>query len=297
MYLLGMGIAALVVGWLLRDYDPLKLVQVVQGCALATLVLNLLALWKQERVRPMSAAERAAPRPAFRDAWADLAREEGVLRLLAVVVLGTLAFNMQDVLLEPYGGQILGLSVAATTVLTATWACGALLGFLRSARRLARGGDPVRLAAQGLLLGIAAFSCVIFAGPMQSPALFYLGAAGIGLGGGTFGMATLAAVMAVPGRGAAGLALGAWGAAQATAAGLAIFAGGALRDAVDHVTASGFLGAIADPALGYSVVYHAEIGLLFLTLAVLGPLVRLGIQPIPKPEHGAARIGLAEFPT
>lgn len=298
MYLVGMGIAALVVGWLLRDYDPLKLVQVVQGCALATLALNLLALWKQERVRPMSAAERAAPRPAFRDAWAELAREEGVLRLLAVVVLGTLAFNMQDVLLEPYGGQILGLSVAATTVLTATWSAGALVGFLRSARRLARGGDPVRLAAQGVLIGIAAFSCVIFASPLQSPALFYLGAAGIGLGGGTFGMATLTAVMALPARGAAaGLALGAWGAAQATAAGLAIFAGGALRDAVDHAVGAGFFGAIGDPALGYSVVYHAEIGLLFLTLAVLGPLVRLGAQPIPNPEPGKARIGLAEFPT
>lgn len=297
MYLVGMGIAALVVGWLLRDYDPLKLVQVVQGCALATLALNLIALWKQEKVRPMSAAERAAPRPAFRTAWAALAREDGVRRLLAVVVLGTLAFNMQDVLLEPYGGQILGLSVAATTVLTATWSAGALAGFLRSARQLARGGDPVRLAAQGLLIGIVAFSCVIFAGPMQSAALFYIGAAGIGLGGGTFGMATLTAVMALPGRGAAGLALGAWGAAQATAAGVAIFAGGALRDAVDHASASGLFGAIADPALGYSVVYHAEIGLLFLTLAVLGPLVRLGIQPIPKPEQGAARIGLAEFPT
>jgi BCD family chlorophyll transporter-like MFS transporter len=33
-----------------------------------------------------------------------------------------MAFNMQDVLLEPYGGEILGLSVSATTLLTATWA-------------------------------------------------------------------------------------------------------------------------------------------------------------------------------
>jgi MFS transporter, BCD family, chlorophyll transporter len=49
--------------------------------------------------------------------------------LLAVVFLGTLAFNMQDVLLEPYGGEILGLPVAATTLLTAGWAAGALLGF------------------------------------------------------------------------------------------------------------------------------------------------------------------------
>ena len=34
-----------------------------------------------------------------------------------------------------------------------------------------------------------------------------------------------------------GLALGAWGAAQATAAGLSIFIGGTLRDVVNHAAA------------------------------------------------------------
>ena len=297
MYLVGMGISAVIVGWLLRDYDPITLVRVVQGCGLATLVLNVIALWKQERVVPMSAAERAAPRPRFRDAWAGLAAEPGVLRLLAVVVAGTLAFNMQDVLLEPYGGQILGLSVAATTLLTASWSAGALVGFLWSARNLAAGADPYRLAARGILFGIAAFSAVIFAAPLDSAALFYTGAFAIGLGGGTFGIATLTAAMTLPTRSAAGLALGAWGAAQATAAGLAIFFGGALRDAVDHAHAAGLFGSIADPALGYSVVYHAEIGLLFLTLAVLGPLVRVSPLSPSKPEPGQPTIGLAEFPT
>ena len=70
----------------------------------------------------MTTAERAAPRPSFRDAWADYARGGQAGRLLGAVALGTAAFSMQDVLLEPYGGQILGLSVSATTLLTAIWA-------------------------------------------------------------------------------------------------------------------------------------------------------------------------------
>jgi BCD family chlorophyll transporter-like MFS transporter len=45
------------------------------------------------------------------------------------------------------------------------------------------------------------------------------------------------------------------------------------------------------------VVYVTEIGLLFITLAVLGPLVRPGSLFPKKPEAGEARIGLAEFPT
>ena len=91
-----------------------------------------------------------------------------------------------------------------------------------------------------------------------------------------------------------GLALGAWGAAQATAQGLATALGGGIRDSVQTAADAGALGgALDDPATGYSVVYHAEIGLLFLTLVALGPLVRRTDQPQPK----EARIGLADFPT
>ena len=54
--------------------------------------------------------------------------------------------------------------------------------------------------------------------------------------------------------------------------------------------------ALATPAAGYSFVYHLEIGLLFVTLATLGPLVRTPILT-RQPEYGSARIGLAEFPT
>ncbi|MEL6685688.1 MAG: MFS transporter, partial [Pseudomonadota bacterium] len=108
MNLVGMAFAAIIIGALLRDYSALRLVQVVQGTAVVTLLLNLIALWRQERVKPMTKAERAEASPTFRDAWTDLSAGGDAGRLLAVVFLGTMAFNMQDVLLEPYGGEILG---------------------------------------------------------------------------------------------------------------------------------------------------------------------------------------------
>ena len=296
MFLVGMAVSALIIGMLLRDFSQLRLVQVIQGTAVVTLLLNLIALWRQEKVRPMSREEREAPRPLFRDAWNDFASGGDAGRLLMVVFVGTMAFNMQDVLLEPYGGEILGLSVSATTLLTATWAGGALIGFALAARWLARKMDPYRMAARGVLVGIAAFAAVIFAAPVNSALLFYVGATLIGLGGGLFGVATLTAAMTMPTAGHAGrgLALGAWGAAQATGAGLSIFIGGTMRDLVNHAAGTGTLGeALATPATGYSVVYHTEIGLLFITLIVLGPLVRIR----PMTEGGPARLGLADFPT
>ncbi|WP_375257675.1 PucC family protein [Citreimonas sp.] len=302
MFLIGMGVSAIVIGWLLRDFSGIRLIQVVQGCAVATIVLNVVALWRQERVRPMTRAEREAPAPRFADAWADLTRGGTAGRLLAVVFLGTMAFNMQDVLLEPYGGEILGLSVSTTTLLTAGWAAGALVGFALAARWLARGLSPYRMAGRGLLAGLAAFSAVIFASPLHSATLFFAGAGLIGFGGGLFAVSTLTAAMTMPETGGAGkgLALGAWGAAQATAAGLSTLIGGGLRDAVNQVALSGGWGeALNDPATGYSVVYHIEIGLLFVTLVALGPLVtRTGARMARRePNQKPTGLGLADFPT
>ena len=108
------GSRAIVVGWLLRDFTPLRLIQVVQGAAVVTMVLNLIALWKQEAPRRRPTHARDAPRPALpRRLGRSSSARPRAGRLLAVVALGTLAFNMQDVLLEPYGGEILGLSVSA----------------------------------------------------------------------------------------------------------------------------------------------------------------------------------------
>ena len=296
MYLVGMAFAALIIGALLRDFSDLRLVQVVQGTAVVTIVLNLIALWKQEKMAPMTRAEREAPRPLFRDAWRDFAGGGDAGRLLVVVFLGTMAFTMQDVLLEPYGGEIMGLSVSATTLLTAMWAAGALVGLVLAARWLRGGIDPYRMAARGVLTGIAAFTAVIFAAPLQSFGIFYAGAGLIGLGSGLFAVSMLTAAMTLPVSGIAGrgLALGAWGAAQATGAGLSIFIGGAVRDLVNHAAGNGVFGeALATPATGYSVVYHTEVGLLFITLIALGPLVRHRASTSETSEG----LRLSDFPT
>ena len=298
MYLIGMGVSALVVGWLLRDFSDLRLIRVVQGVATVGMILNLIALWRQEKVRPMTAAERMAPRPSFGDAWADLLKGGQAGRLLAVVFLGTMAFNMQDVLLEPYGGEVLGLSVSSTTLLTAMWVVGALAGYGLAARLLGQGHDPARLACGGVLAGVVAFSAVIFSAPMSAPLLFFAGAGAIGFGGGLFAVATLISAMNLPEQGLAGkgLALGAWGAAQATASGLAIALGGSLRDIVDVQAQSGALGAALNTATtSYSFVYHVEIGLLFITLIALGPLAARR-RNTTTPTN-TTQSGLPEFPT
>ena len=266
MLLVGTIGSAVIFGEFLSEYTPGRLIQVIQAAAVATVVLNVLAIWKQEsRSRLRRPRPRQADDPSFRQAWEALRQRPQALRKLAAVGVGTLAFNMEDVLLEPYGGEWLGLGVGQTTWLTATLAMGGLIGFAWASRVLARGADPWRMASAGALVGLPAFLAVIACAPLQQPVLFVVGTFLIGLGGGLFGHGTLTSTMQMAPAGQAGLALGAWGAVQATAAGLAIGAGGVLRD----LFASRW-GSLA----GYEAVYLLELMLLVVTLALMVPMLR-----------------------
>jgi MFS transporter, BCD family, chlorophyll transporter len=292
MLLIGMVASATVFGRVLTQFNEVHLIQVIQGTALLTMILNIVALWKQE-VRDPSRATAPADQPSFRESWRSFCDGGRSSRVLLAVGFGTAGFSMQDILLEPYGGEILHLSVGATTALTALLACGTLCAFAIAARSLKRGADPYRLAGYGALVGVIAFSAVIFSAPFESPTLFRIGATLIGFGGGLFAVGTLTGAMALAENGASGLALGAWGAVQASAAGIAIALGGAIRDAVASLATEGALGpALTSRSVGYGMVYYFEIILLFVTLAIVGPLVR-STSALPRDK---VRFGLTEFP-
>ncbi|MEL7536718.1 MAG: BCD family MFS transporter [Pseudomonadota bacterium] len=293
MLLVGMLVAALLFGGLLAEFSQVRLIQVIQAAAVATLVLNVIALWKQEQRRPQRHIERRE-RGSFRRAWSAFTAQRGSRRVLLAVGLGTAGFAMQDVLLEPYGAEVLGMSVSATTLLTATTACGTLIAFLSAASWLGRGIDPHRLAGYGALLGIAAFALLTVVTAIGSFAMFQLAVWLVGFGNGLFAVGTLMAAMQLTGKDSGGLALGAWGAVQATAAGIAIALGGAMCDGVDALATAGRLGeALANTSTGYSVVYQFEVLILFITLAVIGPLARHSAPPLDTD----AGLGLSEFPT
>ena len=294
MMLLGVVLGSFAFSILLADFSPQRLVQVVQGSAMVVLILNALALWKQEARNPQrAAAMKTQTPPPFKEVWGRFVAVGRTRRFLWTTGLGTAAFNMQDIVLEPYGGEILHLSVGATSALTAMLGGGALLGFIWAGRSLTRGVDPLRLAGYGALAGLPAFSAVIFAAPMEAGWLFRLGAVGIGLGGGLFAVGTLSAAMRLDEGGWVGMALGAWGAVQSIGAGLAMFLGGALRDIATSLAMNGSLGsALAMPVTGYSVVYHVEMLLLFITLVAIGPLVGRSVATPTVPR----KFGLADLP-
>ena len=297
MFLFGMGISAVVIGILLADFSKLRLIQVVQGSAVLTLILNLVAVWRQEKI--IINQQKNDKSEKFFLSWKKFISDRKTNSLIWVVFWGTLAFSMQDVLLEPYGGQILGLSVSETTNLTGVWALGALLGLALAANNSKKTVSSVSNAMTALLIGIVGFSAIIFSSPMQFPFLYFLGTLFIGFGTGLFSVSLLIIAMALSSKTnlGSGFILGSWGAAQAIGAGLGIAVGGILRDVVNKIALSGYLGStFENNSIGYIFVYHLEILFIFITLIVLGMLSQ-EINKRKIKDHDQKSFGLTEIPS
>ena len=231
----------------------------------------------------------------FREAWKTFSAGGQAIRLLVASGLGFFAFNLQDVLLEPYGGEILGLTVSQTTLLTGVMAIGAVAAFGLSAVLLRRHHDPIRLAAFGALVGIVGFAGIIFASPLESALLFRAGVLCIGFGEGLFGVGTLSFAMQMRDPSQHGIALGAWGAVFATAEGLSFAFSGVMKDWLSHLVSLGTLGpGLSLPFVPYSFVYHLEVLILFATLVALGPLVARRV--VAREEARSSSFRLTDLP-
>ncbi|MEM7507824.1 MAG: PucC family protein [Pseudomonadota bacterium] len=285
MLLLGMIVSAFVFGYLLENYTPGRLIQVIQGAAVVTVLLNVIAIWKQE-ARDRVRATSTSPKAEFTAAWRAFSKGPGALRLLIIIALGTAGFGMADVLLEPYGGQVLNMSVAATTKLTAVMALGGLIGFAVASRVLGRGGCPSRMVSLGAMIGIPAFLAIIATSYMDNLPVFIAATLAVGLGAGLFGHGTLTAIMRQAPREQIGLALGSWGAVQATAAGVAIAIGGIIRDVIIGMSDKGSFAA----SDAYTPVFAFEILLLAAACIAILPMIRRRAKERDKARQAAYQV-------
>jgi BCD family chlorophyll transporter-like MFS transporter len=180
-----------------------------------------------------------------------------------------LAYSAQDLVLEPFAGQVFGLSLGETTKLASMQHMGVLVGMVvvAVAGSLPSGRRPGALRAWtvGGCLAAAAGVVVLAIGGLAIGSSFPLAPAyvAVGAANGVFAAAAIASMMqlaAGPGGSRQGVRMGLWGAAQAIAFGL-----GGLLGTVAADLSQIALGAAA-PA--YAVVFLGDAAL-FLAAAVL----------------------------
>ncbi len=268
MLVLGTVVSSIIMSLLLEEYTPKRLIQVMQGSAVVFIFLTFVALWGRERLQPNGLVEgydhEVRVRMAFGESVKQLWQQPVMRGLFLVLFIATMGFATHDVLLEPYGGQVLNMSVAQTTRLTALWGISMLVAIAVSGWLLWKGRSAVHIIMLGCVVGALGFLVISLAsdGALVNP--FRMGVCLIGMGRGLFIVASVALVMSLTNMSHAGLFLGLWGIIQALAQGFGTIGGGLARDIAQYQTGS--------VVLGYTTVYGASLVLLLGSLVLVAVL-------------------------
>ena len=228
-----------------------------------------IATWKVEKRYSRFAKREQNNNPeeniTFKESFKILtsSRQTGIF--FSFLSLFTISLFLQEAVLEPYGGEIFGMSIGETTLLNSFWGMGILLGYGATGflviPRLGK-----KLTTQiGCSFVALSFVLIILAGFTQDEtilksAVFLFGiAAGIATIGGISLMLDLTASKT------AGTFIGAWGLAQAMSRAIAISLGGILLD-----RGKGMFG--GDNVLAYASVFAIEALVMAIAVFILSSI-------------------------
>lgn len=250
-------IAGIVYGALMPHYDLAtfwRLTLIGMGIALFFFVVSLYGVERRGgRIVAEAPQEQTPFLRLLREMWSDW-RARGFFLFLA---LGAMSAFAQDAVLEPFGGDVFGLSVGQTTRFNAYWGTGVVISLIATIvvtrRRMAHEQTPTTVI--GLLLTALPLALlgIVSLTKMQVLLIPVLVLFGIGFGIYTVGAVSL--LMAMTSDQRAGAYLGLWTVAQLVFRGVGIFLGGFIRDVSFVVTNS--------LSAAYATVFFLEaIGLL-----------------------------------
>ncbi|MFO7634548.1 MAG: BCD family MFS transporter [Caldilinea sp.] len=218
-------------------------------------------------IEPAGAGDRMVRNRAENPATAlqVLANNPTAKRFFLYLLLVLVGIRAQDVLLEPYAADTLGMSVSETTRLEAVWGIGVfitLLGGLALVRRFGKRAN----AYAGAIVAIVAFGLIILSGALRNITFFHASVFLLGLGSGLMTISNLSFMLDMTVPQSVGLYMGAWGVANFVAQSVGTVGGALLRDIAYYLT--------GDVTLGYMTVFGLEIAglaaalLLFRTISV-----------------------------
>jgi BCD family chlorophyll transporter-like MFS transporter len=265
-------ITSIGVSYMVDPYTPEAMIsafRVVAEVALLFGLIGLVKLEKRSQAAPAVSSENYTVKQMTSAITANpVARVFFIyLFLLLVALLG------QDVLLEPYGAQALGLAVSQTTRITAYWGVFFLVALVIAG--LLEGRVAKRTVAQfGNIGAMLAFIVIVVSGILANRPIFYTGVVLLGIGSGISTVANLSLMFDLTVPGMVGLYIGAWGFANALSRLTGNILGGVVRDAVTLTT--------GQPLTGYLVVFSIEAVMLLIATIMLQ---RIDVKSFQKRVH------------
>lgn len=231
MMIFGFIVTTTVAGQLLEPFSFPRLVEVCGRVSAVAFVLACVAIVGVEG--RAEAPREAQAHPSFRVALSEVWSDPRARAFTIFVFVSMLAYNTQDLILEPFAGAVFGMSPGASTQLSSVQHSGVLIGMVFVA--LAAGGERrprfgsvkvwtvLGCVASGLCLAGLAFAGITGASISTLKGLVAL----MGFANGAFAVAAIGWMMALAGKKPAqeGLRMGLWGGAQAIAFALGALVG------------------------------------------------------------------------
>ena len=268
MMIAGIVVTAIVSGAWLDPFSFSRLITVTAIAGAIAFLMTCLAIWNVERstipVEGPPAPQRLGFRQSLTATWAD--RDARLFTIF--VFISMLAYSTQDLILEPFGGLLFGLTPGETTQISGLQHSGILLGmalvgvlgsmFAKKKPMIVKGF--IFFGCIGSAMALAGLSMSAMLSPLWPlKANIFL----LGFANGVFAVAAIGAMMmlASGGDGASeGIRMGVWGAAQAVSFGLGGFLGTVAIDITRALT--------GDTPLSFAVVFGLEAGLFLLAAAI-----------------------------
>jgi BCD family chlorophyll transporter-like MFS transporter len=283
MMIVGFVITAGTAGHFLDPYSSTRLVVVTSTVSVLAFFLTLLAVFRIEGRGPGVDAVSVVdekPKIAFKDALSEVWSDPEARKFTIFVFASMLAYNTQDLILEPFAGTVFGMTPGQSTQLAGMQHGGVLAGMILVAIAASAIGGRIlgslKMWTVGGCIASGVALIVLAIGGLYAPT-FPIKASvfALGFANGAFAVAAIASMMSLAGKGKTkreGMRMGLWGASQAIAFGLGGFLGTVAIDITRMIVES--------PAVAYGSVFLGE-ALIFLVAAKLA----LGISQPNAADH------------
>ena len=192
------------------------------------------------------------------------------LLLLLAAILG------QDVLLEPFGAQAFGMSIAETSRIVSYSQFLTLIAFFVAGFMEGR-VEKKKIAQMGNLGAIVGFLLIVASGITRSLGIFYLGIMLLGFGTGIATVANLSLMFNLTVRQEVGLYIGAWGFSNGLSRLTGLLMAGVVADIAINITGNALS--------GYLIVFSLEALMLFIAAIML---YRIDVSAFQKRAHEPA---------
>lgn len=228
--------------------------------AVSALALGLLGLIKLEPRFKNPATGRFSETHTLREMYAVITANPTSRVFFIYLLLLLAAILGQDVLLEPFGAQAFGMSIAETSRLVSYSQALTLVAFFVAGFMEGRVAKK-KIAQMGNFFAILGFVLIVASGVARSLSVFYPGIMLLGFGTGIATVSNLSLMYNLTIREEIGLYIGAWGFSNGLSRLVGLLMAGVVADLATRFT--------GNPLSGYLIVFSLEALMLFVAAIML----------------------------